>query len=121
MKTVVIDNNSDILRLLEIKLKRDGYDVFPASDGESGAELIRETGPDIIILETELPYIHGHELIKLAKGQNPDCMVFILSNRSTKEAILSGFRAGADDYMTKPFAPRLLLERIRICAIRVGL
>jgi DNA-binding response OmpR family regulator len=121
MKAIVIDSDSDILRLLNIKLKKSGYEVFAAMDGASGEELIREHNPELIVLETELGHKHGHELIRLAKKKNHKVLVIVLSAKNSEQDIIDGFNAGADDYMTKPFSPMMLLERIRIVSIRSSL
>ncbi len=119
MKTVIIDDDSDILRLIEIKLKKAGYDVLTAHDGEVGAELAHQERPDLIILETDLASRHGHEIIQeVKKTHDPAPLVLILSNNQSDEEIAAGFAAGADDYLIKPFSPRVLLERIRVTAIR---
>ena len=118
MKTVIIDDDSDILRLIEIKLTKAGHDVSTAQDGAEGAALVAEIKPALLILETELANKHGHAIIREAKARKSAPLCIILSSESSDEAIAAGFAAGADDYLIKPFSPRVLLERIRITAIR---
>ncbi len=118
MKTVIIDDDSDILRLIEIKLKKAGYDVLTAQDGAVGAELVDAERPFLVILETELATRHGHEIIRDVQNHDPVPLVIILSGEDSDEKIAAGFAAGADDYLIKPFSPHVLLERVRVAAIR---
>jgi len=119
MKILIIDDDVDILRLTGIKLTKAGHDISTVQDGAAGADLAHSEKPSLIILETELANKHGHDIIRaVKKSHKPAPLVIILSSEDTDEAIAAGFAAGADDYMIKPFSPRVLLERMRVVAIR---
>lgn len=119
MRIVVIDDDRDVVRLLDIKLSREGHEVWTATDGRAGAEAIRERRPDVVVLETEVSGKHGHDIVREAKqGGGSQPLVIVLSHQSTDEAIEAALDAGADDYLVKPFSPRVLSERIRVNAIR---
>lgn len=118
MQVLVIDDDADVLRLLEIKLTREGHDVSVALTGAVGAEELRQSRPELVILETEVSGIPGLDIVRTAKEMQPAPLVLILSHKMTDADIAAGFAAGADDYLTKPFSPRVLTERIRIATIR---
>ena len=119
MKTLIIDDDGDILRVQYIKLTKAGHEVLFAQDGATGAELAHTHKPELIILETELAQKNGLEIIREVKeAYEPSPLVIILSHQKSDEAIAAGFAAGADDYMTKPFSQYVLLERIRVNSIR---
>ncbi|MEN8234939.1 MAG: response regulator [Actinomycetota bacterium] len=119
MRILVIDDDVDIVRLQDIKLKKAGHEVWTATDGISGTAAAKEHRPEVIILETELTGRHGHDLIRgFKKGRKKPPLVIIVSHQDSDEAIEAGLAAGADDYMTKPFSPRVLAERIRVTAAR---
>ena len=119
MRILVIDNNLDVVRLLEIKLSKAGHDVSTAVDGDAASALAKQTRPEVMILETEVSGKSGLDLIReFKKSPEKVPLVLVLSHRTSDEAILAAFEAGADDYVTKPFSPRVLDERIRIAALR---
>jgi DNA-binding response OmpR family regulator len=119
MKTLIIDDDGDVLRVQFIKLTKAGHEVSFAQNGVKGAELAHTHRPELIILETELPQKNGLEIIReVRESHNPAPLIIILSHQRSDEAIAAGFAAGADDYMTKPFSQHVLLERIRVNSIR---
>ena len=121
MHILAIDDNEDILRLLEIKLGALGHEVRTAPDGHRGQELLAEQQPEAVILETELSLVGGFDLIAQARsGPGPGPIIIVLSHEDSDEHIRSCLQAGADDVMTKPFSPSVLVERLRVAALRRG-
>ena len=119
---VVIDDDPDVLRVVRIKLERAGFRVGTASDAATGLDMVRRRRPDVAIIDLMLPDRDGLDLVRdlagLPGGEAP--VVLILSARSGMNEIKRGIEAGADDYVTKPFSPRELIERIWVALVRRG-
>src|SRR4030042_3500639 len=113
---LIIDDEVQIRRLLEITLSANGYKISEASTGKEGIALAASVNPVLIILDLGLPDMDGLEVIKKLREwfQKP---VIILSVRSSEEDIIKALDHGANDYLTKPFRTGELLARIRV-AIR---
>lgn len=114
-KILVVDDERDILAILEYNLKNDGYEVICASDGESALKLAKEEKPDLILLDVMMPKLDGVETCRRLR-ETPECKtayIVFLSARSEEFSELAGFEAGADDYITKPIKPRVLLSRLK--------
>ncbi len=92
----------------------EGYDVITALDGEQALEKARGEHPDLIVLDIMMPKLDGYETCKALKGnpQTRDIPVILLSAKGRNVDQKIGFEVGADDYITKPFSPRKLVERI---------
>ena len=120
MRVLVIDDDADVLRLLGIKLGKEGHQIVTAVDGTAAVARLDEHEPELVILETAIPGTPGLEVVSAAKAQTPTPLVIILSHQDDDASIAAGLAAGADDYVTKPFSPRALSERIRITAIRTA-
>ena len=119
---VIIDDDPDILKMLRVKLEREGYLVETAMDGRAGVTKVVASHPDLMIVDIMLPEIDGLELIQEVRealgAESPVCIV--LSARREVADIAAGLAAGADDYITKPFSPRELLERMTVALLRRG-
>lgn len=119
---VIIDDDPDILKMLRVKLEREGYLVETAMDGRAGVTKVVASHPDLMIVDIMLPEIDGLELIQEVREalgtESPVCIV--LSARREVADIAAGLAAGADDYITKPFSPRELLERMTVALLRRG-
>jgi two-component system KDP operon response regulator KdpE len=115
---LIIDDEVQIRRLLEITLSASGYKLFEASTGKGGINLAASVQPMIIILDLGLPDIDGFEVLKKLREwyQKP---IIVLSVRNSEDDIVQALDNGANDYLTKPFRTRELLARIRV-AIRQG-
>jgi len=112
---LIIDDEVQIRRLLEITLSANGYRISEASSGKEGLALAASVQPALIILDLGLPDLDGLEVLKTLRGwyHKP---VIILSVRNSEEDIISALDAGANDYLTKPFRTGELLARIRVAA-----
>lgn len=114
-KVLIVDDEIDILDLLEYNLEKEGYKVIRAMDGEEAIDLARKHKPDMILLDIMMPRLDGIETcrrIRAIKGMKKVFIVF-LTARSEEYSELAGFEVGADDYISKPVKPRVLLSRLR--------
>jgi two-component system phosphate regulon response regulator PhoB len=111
----VIDDEPDILELVRYNLVRHGYEVTAALSGEEALTRIRAHPPDLVVLDLMLPGIDGLEICKTLKQERhtAEIPVLMLSARNEEADIVAGLELGADDYLTKPFSPRVLLARIK--------
>lgn len=112
-RILVVEDDPAILRGLTDNLKFESYEVFSATDGESGYHLIREKKPHFIILDLMLPKLTGYELCRRVRSEGITTPILMLSARSQEADRVLGLDLGADDYVTKPFSVRELLARIR--------
>lgn len=114
-KILVVDDEEDILELLRYNLVREGYDVISAVSGETGREIAKLEQPDLMLLDLMLPGINGLEVTKVLKNDpsTQHIPIIMLTAKGEDADIVTGLELGADDYITKPFSPRILLARIR--------
>jgi len=114
-KILVIDDEKDILDLVEYNLKQNNYKVSCISTGEEALESARSFKPDLILLDLLLPGMDGFEVCKDLKGQpdTKDIPIIMLTAKGEDIDVVTGLELGADDYMTKPFSPRVLVARVR--------
>lgn len=122
IRLLVIDDEEDIRRLVQIKLSKAGYEVTTANDGEEGIALALENKPDVVVSDVMMPGKDGYQVVaelreKLA--DNPPVMI-LLTAKNQKSDVMEGLAVGADDYVTKPFSPRELIERIEVALIKAG-
>jgi two-component system, OmpR family, alkaline phosphatase synthesis response regulator PhoP len=114
-KVLVVDDEPDILELLEYNLVNDGYIVQTAPDGEQALKIAKTMQPDLILLDIMMPRLDGVETCRRLR-EMPECRdtnIVFLTARAEEYSELAGFQAGADDYVTKPIKPRVLLSRLR--------
>ncbi len=112
---LVVDDEEDLLELIGYNLMRDGYLVDTAKSGESALEKIRREKPDLVILDLMLPGIDGLEVCRQVKTDpiTARIPIVMLTAKGEDADIVAGLELGADDYITKPFSPRVLLARIK--------
>jgi two-component system alkaline phosphatase synthesis response regulator PhoP len=113
-RILVVDDEIYIVHILDFSLGMEGYEVITALDGEQALEKARAEKPDLIVLDIMMPKLDGYETCKLLKGDagTKDIPVILLSAKGRNVDQKIGFEVGADDYITKPFSPRKLVERI---------
>ncbi|HEY0899523.1 MAG TPA: response regulator transcription factor [Sphingobacteriaceae bacterium] len=113
-KILIVDDEPDILELIEYNLKKEGYQVSTARNGQEAVALAKKNIPDLIILDIMMPVMDGIEACRILRSM-PDFkntfMVF-LTARSEEYSEIAGFNVGADDYIAKPIKPRALVSRI---------
>ena len=112
---LVVEDEESILELLRYNLEKAGYAVITAGSGEDGLALARRHRPDLILLDLMLPGMDGLEVCRTLKEskETERIPVVMLTARGEEADIVAGLELGADDYLTKPFSPRVLLARIR--------
>ncbi len=120
MRVLVVDDDPVILRLLRVNFEMEGYAVTTACDGVQGLRAAREQHPDVIISDVMMPHMNGLELVAAldadeATGAIP---VILLSARAQETDVSDGLGAGADDYVTKPFDPLELIDRVQLLLAR---
>ncbi len=114
-KILVVDDEEDILELIEYNLTREGYEVIGADSGEKALQIAKTESVDLIVLDLMLPAIDGLEVTKrLKRDSKTERIPIIMVTAKGEEAdVVTGLELGADDYIAKPFSPRILIARIR--------
>jgi two-component system alkaline phosphatase synthesis response regulator PhoP len=112
---LVVDDEEDILELVRFNLAREGYSVLSAASGEAAWRILGETSVDLLVLDLMLPGMDGLELTRRMKNESSmrKIPIVMLSAKGEEVDIVTGLELGADDYVTKPFSPRVLTARIR--------
>ena len=114
-KILVVDDEQDILALLDYNLEKEGYRVLRALDGQQAIKIAKHELPDLIVLDLMLPVIDGLEVCQILKqsDQTKNIPILMLTAKSEESDVIVGLQLGADDYVTKPFSPKVLLARIK--------
>lgn len=113
LKVLLIEDESQITRLIELELKYEGYEVLTAQDGATGLKMVREENPDLVLLDCMLPGIPGEEVCRNLREEANDVPIIMITAKDGIEDKVKCLDTGADDYLTKPFATEELLARIR--------
>ncbi len=111
---LLIDDEPDIIEFLSYNLKKEGYKVFTATNGEEGVKMVQQLNPSLILLDVMMPKMDGIEACQIIrKDLNiTQPIIAFLTSRSEDYSQIAGFEAGADDYITKPVRPRLLISKV---------
>ena len=114
-RILIVDDEEDILSLVEYNLKKEGYRTIGVKTGEAALQLVEEETPDLIILDLMLPEMDGLEVCRILKSNEntSDIPIIMLTAKGEETDIVVGLEIGADDYVTKPFSPRVLLARTK--------
>jgi len=113
---LVVEDEEDILELVRYNLAKEGYEVTSVTSGEDGLGIARSKLPDLVVLDLMLPGVDGLDVCRLLKTdpKTKHIPIVILTARSEEADIVTGLELGADDYITKPFSPRILIARVRV-------
>jgi two-component system alkaline phosphatase synthesis response regulator PhoP len=111
-KVLVVDDDKKTVGLVKLYLERDGYQVLTAYDGIEALRLARQRCPNLIVLDLMLPDIDGLEVCRILRHES-DIPIIMLTAKTTDQDKLTGLGLGADDYVTKPFSPKVLAARVR--------
>jgi len=120
-KILIVDDEHDIVSLVSYNLKKEGFDVSSAFDGEEALKAVRKEKFNLIILDLMLPGIQGMELCNMLRSseETSSIPVIMLTAKSEELDKVLGLEMGADDYITKPFSPRELIARVKAVLRRV--
>jgi two-component system alkaline phosphatase synthesis response regulator PhoP len=113
-KVLIVDDEPDILELIEYNLKKENYSVSKANNGKEAIEIAKKESPDLIILDIMMPELDGIETCRMLRSlpQFKTTLIAFLTARNEDYSQIAGFDVGADDYITKPIKPRVLISRI---------
>lgn len=119
---LLVDDEKDILEFLQYNLEREGYKVFVANDGLEGVEMAQKVSPDLILMDVMMPRMDGIEACQTIRQdlQLKSPLIAFLTSRAEDYSQVAGFEAGADDYITKPIRPRLLVSKVEALLRRAG-
>lgn len=114
-KVLIVEDDKSLSDILSYNLEKEGYNVFRAYDGREGIEQAKLKKPDIVLLDIMLPAVNGMDVCRqLRKSkETKDSTILMLTAKAEDLDQISGFEAGADDYVVKPYSIRVLLQRIR--------
>ncbi len=114
-RILTVDDEEDILELVQFNLAKEGYQVTGTTSGNDCLKMAQTEHPDLIVLDLMLPDIDGLEITKILKNapETQDIPIVMLTAKGEEADIVTGLELGADDYITKPFSPRILAARVK--------
>src|SRR6516225_9503800 len=112
---LIIEDERALVEVLTYNLRKEGFEVQAATDGQDGLRRAQTTLPDLIVLDLMLPVVEGLEVCRVLKSgaRTRDIPLLMLTARSEEVAEIVGFQMGADDYVTKPFKIKPLIQRVK--------
>lgn len=113
-KILVVEDEAKLAQFIELELKYEGYQVTVAPDGFAGLAAVRESQPDLVILDWMLPGISGPEICRRLRSTGDKVPIILLTAKDEVSDRVAGLDAGADDYVVKPFSVEELLARVRV-------
>ena len=121
-KVLLVDDENDILEFLSYNLVKAGYNVYTASNGIEALKMAKKHNPNLVLLDVMMPEMDGMETCQKLReiSSLDDAFIVFLTARSEEYSQLAGFSVGADDYITKPIKPKLLISRIEAILRRSG-
>ena len=111
-KILIVDDEPGIRNLINAYLRKEGYQVFEATDGPAAVKVARSVKPDLIILDIMLPGMDGLEVLNQIRRESQVYVIFLTARTEESDKII-GLSVGGDDYLTKPFSPRELVARVK--------
>jgi two-component system alkaline phosphatase synthesis response regulator PhoP len=121
VKVLAVDDEDDVRRLIQVKLKKAGFEVVTATNGEDGVAAAKRENPDVIIMDWMMPKMDGPTATAKIKAEcDPAPIVIMLTAKGTEADVIQGLVGGADDYIVKPFAPRELIARVNVALVKAG-
>ncbi len=114
-KILAVDDERHIVRLVQVNLERQGYQVVTAFDGKEALEKVESEHPDLIVLDVMMPYMDGFEVLKNLKKNavTRDIPVIMLTAKAQDADVFRGWQSGVDCYLTKPFNPMELIAFVK--------
>ena len=114
MKILVADDEPMLLKTIELKLKKEGYEVITTADGREAIAKIEELNPDMVITDIMMPYASGLEIVSMVRQKiQRKIPIIMLSAMEQEKVVMEAFDLGADDYITKPFSLNELAIRVK--------
>jgi DNA-binding response OmpR family regulator len=112
---LIADDDRDIVRFVALNLRLEGFDVVVANDGQDALDMALDVGPSLILLDTMMPRMDGYEVCSRLRDQRPDAQipVIMLTAKSMEADRSMAYTAGADDWVTKPFDPAVLVSKVK--------
>ncbi|MBN8719689.1 MAG: response regulator transcription factor [Sediminibacterium magnilacihabitans] len=121
MKILVAEDEPMLLKTIELKLKKEGYEVIATGDGRDAIARIEKDNPDLVISDIMMPYASGLEVVSLVKQPGRKTIpIIILSAMEQEKVVMEAFELGADDYITKPFSLNELSIRVKRLMSRIN-
>jgi two-component system alkaline phosphatase synthesis response regulator PhoP len=114
-KVLIVDDEPDVLEFLSYNLEKEGFEVFTSENGKAGIETAKKEDPDIILLDVMMPEMDGIETCRSLRElpQFENTIIAFLTARTEDYSQIAGFETGADDYISKPIKPRVLVSRLK--------
>jgi len=114
-KILIVDDEQALAEVVKMQLEVSGYEVIMAHDGQTGLEVARNEGPDLIILDLMLPKLNGHQVCRMLKFDEKykKIPIIMFTSRADKKNEEIGKEVGADAYLSKPFEPDVLLAKVK--------
>ena len=112
-KILVIEDNLMVIKSLEFKLKKEGYEVHLTEDGRQAMDKLKSESFDLVLTDLMLPFISGNQLIEFIRNNHPGVPIIVLSTATQEDIITDAFSMGVDDFITKPFSPNELALRVK--------
>ncbi|MGR3811544.1 response regulator transcription factor [Jiulongibacter sp. NS-SX5] len=121
MKIYIFEDELLLLKSLEFRFKKEGYEVVTCSDGHQAKLKLQEELPDIIITDIMMPFLNGLELVSIVRNElESETPIIVLSSAGLEKTVLEAFELGADDFLAKPFSPNELLIRVKKIGLRLN-
>ena len=121
-KILLVDDEPDILEILSYPLKNEGFQVYTASNGLEAIKLAKDIKPHLIVLDVMMPEMDGIEACEIIRKDTKisNTLITFLSARGEDYSKIAGFNAGADDYITKPIKPKVLVSKVKSLLRRIS-
>src|ERR1700704_1271334 len=119
-RVLVVDDETNIVELLSVSLKFQGFEVHTASNGPAALDKAREVRPDAVILDVMMPGMDGFGVLRRLRADGIDSPALFLTARDTLQDKITGLTLGGDDYVTKPFSLEEVVARLRVILRRAG-
>ncbi len=113
MKILVVDDEEMAIKMIELQLKRENYEVLTSTDGREAIDIIKNEQPDVVISDIMMPYMSGLELLEIVKTENKKIPVILISSLDEVEVIQTSVDMGADDFIIKPINMEELSLRLK--------
>lgn len=113
MKILIAEDEKMLLRIMELRLKKDGHQVVTATDGRDALKQLDHNAFDAVITDIMMPFISGLEIIGIVKRKKKNLPVIVLSAMGQENVVVEAFKLGADDFISKPLSPNELSMRIK--------